>query len=219
MTYESFYSSVLPGNYALTKSMELTRETTSGTLWYTKKFLVLYYYVFLSNDLTTREYIRKVTESCGDTQISVELKTLKDEVVKSLLGTSNFDSKMLQEIFSQKELELKSKSEEIENAERELATLKGIKQHAFYLNSKMQTWSEDFDTQEIEGKKSMLFQVVDRIELFKDRVEIIINIKMDMHKNTPTSEEISNAGDVKCVSIVKEKELLQQTWHNQKFAA
>lgn len=40
MTYESFYSSVLPGNYALTKSMELTRETTSGTLWYTKKFLV-----------------------------------------------------------------------------------------------------------------------------------------------------------------------------------
>lgn len=61
MPYGAFYSSVLPGNYALTKSMELTKETTSGTLWYTKKFLVLYYYVFLSNDLTTREYIRKVT--------------------------------------------------------------------------------------------------------------------------------------------------------------
>ncbi len=63
MTYDSFYSSVLPGNYALTKSMELTKVTTSGTLWYTKKFLVLYYYVFLSSDLMTREYIRKVTES------------------------------------------------------------------------------------------------------------------------------------------------------------
>ena len=63
MTYDSFYSSVLPGNYALTKSMELTKVTTSGTLWYTKKFLVLYYYVFLSNDLMTREYIRKVTEA------------------------------------------------------------------------------------------------------------------------------------------------------------
>lgn len=49
----------------------------------------------------------------------------------------------------------------------------------------------------------MLFQVVDRIELFKDRVEIIINIKMDMHKNSPASEEISNAGDVKSVSLVK----------------
>lgn len=60
MTYDSFYSSVLPGNYALTKSMELTRITTVGTLWYTKKFLVLYYYVFLSNDIMTREYIEKV---------------------------------------------------------------------------------------------------------------------------------------------------------------
>ena len=139
------------------------------------------------------------------TQISIELKTLKDEVVKSLLGTSNFDSKMLQEILSQKELEIKTISEKIEDAEKELAILKGTKQHAFYLNSKMQNWSEDFDTQEIEGKKSMLFQVVDRIELFKDRVEIIVNIKMDMQKNPPTSEEISNAGDVKCVSLVKNR--------------
>ena len=139
------------------------------------------------------------------TQISIELKSLKDEVIKSLLGTSNFDSKMLQEILSQKELELKDISEKIENVEKELTELKGIKQHAFYLNDKMQNWSENFDTKEIDGKKSMLFQVVDRIELFKDRVEIIVNIKMDMHdmhKNSPVSEEISNAGDVKCVSLV-----------------
>ena len=33
----------------------------------------------------------------------------------------------------------------------------------------------------------MLFQVVDRIELFKDKVEIIVNIKMNMQKNSPTS--------------------------------
>ena len=35
-----------------------------------------------------------------------------------------------------------------------------------------------------------------------DRVEIIINIKIDIQKNAPISEEISNAGDVKCVSLV-----------------
>ena len=110
---------------------------------------------------------------------------------------------MLQEILSQKELEINTISEKIEDAEKELAILKGTKQHAFYLNSKMQNWSEDFDTQEIEGKKSMLFQVVDRIEIFKDRVVIIVNIKMNMHKNSSASEEISNAGDVKCVSLVK----------------
>ena len=83
----------------------------------------------------SRNYIRQIYVfkfGSDYTQISIELKTLKDEIVKSLLGTS------------------------------------------------------DFDTQEIEGKKSMLFQVVDRIELFKERVEIIINIKMDTHKNFPT---------------------------------
>lgn len=59
-TYQDFKNSLLPGNYALTKSMELTKIQSSGTLWYTKKFLVLYYYVFLSNDIRTREYIDKV---------------------------------------------------------------------------------------------------------------------------------------------------------------
>lgn len=61
-TYQEFLDALLPGNYALTKSMELTKIQSSGTLWYTKKFLVLYYYIFLSNDITTREYIRKVKE-------------------------------------------------------------------------------------------------------------------------------------------------------------
>lgn len=62
-TYNQFYASILPGNYALTKSMELTKVQSSGTLWYTKKFLVLYYYVFLSNDIMTHEYVDKVIES------------------------------------------------------------------------------------------------------------------------------------------------------------
>lgn len=66
MTYRSFCDSLLPGNYALSKSMELTKVQTSGTLWYMKKFLVLYYYVFLSNDLKTRAYIRKATRAFDD---------------------------------------------------------------------------------------------------------------------------------------------------------
>lgn len=59
-TFNDFFNSLLPGNYALTKSMELTKIQDSGTLWYTKKFLTLYYYIFLSNDIMTREYKQKV---------------------------------------------------------------------------------------------------------------------------------------------------------------
>lgn len=61
-TYQDFINRLLPGKYALTKSMELTKVTTSGTLWYTKKFVVLYYFVFLSNDIETREYINKAIQ-------------------------------------------------------------------------------------------------------------------------------------------------------------
>jgi 5-methylcytosine-specific restriction endonuclease McrA len=43
--------------------MELTRIQSSGTLWYTKKYLVLYYFVFLSKDIQTNEYVDKVIEA------------------------------------------------------------------------------------------------------------------------------------------------------------
>lgn len=54
--YNKFINSLLPGNYALTKSMEISKVSDSGTLWYTKKFLTLYYYIFLSNDVMTTAY-------------------------------------------------------------------------------------------------------------------------------------------------------------------
>ncbi len=43
--------------------MELTRVQTSGTLWYTKKYLVLYYYVFLSKEIQTNEYVENVIKA------------------------------------------------------------------------------------------------------------------------------------------------------------
>ena len=58
---DTFIQSLLPGNYALTKSMELTKKNVSGTLWYTKKYLTLYYYIFLSNELLTTAYVANIT--------------------------------------------------------------------------------------------------------------------------------------------------------------
>lgn len=60
--YNDFLESLLPGNYALTKSMELTKVQDAGTLWYTKKFLTLYYYIFLSNDIMTMAYRNAVID-------------------------------------------------------------------------------------------------------------------------------------------------------------
>lgn len=60
MDTEKFIQNIEPGNYFITKSMELTKVQTSGTLWYTKKFLVLYYYIFLSDNITTLNVAREI---------------------------------------------------------------------------------------------------------------------------------------------------------------
>lgn len=60
MNIEKFIDHLLPGNYSLTKSMEIGKINTSGTLWYTKKFLVWYYFIFLDGNMDTSEYITKI---------------------------------------------------------------------------------------------------------------------------------------------------------------
>ena len=60
MDRQQFISTLVPGNYYLTKSMELSRIQTSGTLWYTKKFLVLYYYIFLADNITVRSTVSEI---------------------------------------------------------------------------------------------------------------------------------------------------------------
>lgn len=57
---DDFKESIIPCNYFLTKSMEFTRETVSGTLWYLKKYLVLYYNIFLNDGVSTEEGIKKI---------------------------------------------------------------------------------------------------------------------------------------------------------------
>lgn len=94
MNCQDFINSLLPGNYALTKSMELTKIQTSGTLWYTKKFLVLYYYVFLSREIETREYINNVINSFDKyiSTLSVEVRGLAEEFFYPADAAINFKS-------------------------------------------------------------------------------------------------------------------------------
>lgn len=51
-----FINKTLPGNYWITKSMEFTKIQTSGTLWYLKKWIVYYQYIFFRPTLNQQEY-------------------------------------------------------------------------------------------------------------------------------------------------------------------
>lgn len=71
MDTNEFLNGIIPGNYFITKSMELTKSQSSGTLWYTKKFIVLYYYIFLNNNITTLA-------------VAAEIRNIFDEYINSL---------------------------------------------------------------------------------------------------------------------------------------
>lgn len=57
---EEIINKFTPGNYFLTKSMEFTRDTSSGTLWYFKKYIVLYNYIFLNLAVDTIDGINNI---------------------------------------------------------------------------------------------------------------------------------------------------------------
>ena len=79
-------------------------------------------------------------------------------------------------------MEVKSNIAEVEVKERELEGLTESRQNVYDLDSKMRTWETDFEQQSVDGQKAMLFQVVDCVDLFRDRVEIHVNVKMEMFK-------------------------------------
>ena len=57
---EQFIENITPSNYFITKSMEISKVSNSGTLWYTKKYLVLYDAIFLSKKINTGEGITEI---------------------------------------------------------------------------------------------------------------------------------------------------------------
>lgn len=62
MDTRAFIDGLIPGNYFITKSMELTKSQSSGTLWYTKKFIVLYYYIFLNGNINTLATAKEICD-------------------------------------------------------------------------------------------------------------------------------------------------------------
>ena len=57
---KSFIENITPSNYFITKSMEISKVKSSGTLWYTKKFLVLYDAIFISKKIDKIDGIKEI---------------------------------------------------------------------------------------------------------------------------------------------------------------
>ena len=77
---------LLPGNYWITKSMEFSKVNQSGTLWYLKKFILYYYYIFLTefNDNRQSEMFNFALDFIDSLSYEV-----KDEAFKFFFSVEN----------------------------------------------------------------------------------------------------------------------------------
>ncbi len=158
-------------------------------------------------DAQIKELRSEITKrQIAQTRMNKELETLKNEVIKVLMGESKFDSVMLQELLAKKEKEVQEGATDVENKERELDGVTDLRHSVFELNRRMTNWENDFEAQGIEGQKAMLFQVIEKINLFRDKVEIHINVGMDLFKDG-LAEQVANNID----PIIQEPMVIEDT--------
>ena len=124
-----------------------------------------------------QELLRRATRD--KLQKDKEVQKLKDEVMKVLLGESQFEQGMLSEMLKTKQSELDdlvAKEQEAQlHAESMAATLASRKAIAEELTD----WSARFDAQDTMSKKSMLLNIIDKITVHDERVEVMYDLRLE----------------------------------------
>ena len=124
-----------------------------------------------------------------------ELKVLKDEVVKSLMGESSFQPDMLKELISSKEKDIISTNDNLNTIEAKIQSLNSDIYTYRGLNGEINNWNERFDVASDDLKKAMLLSIIDRVKVYRDEIEITFNVKIETFKKNSSCIN-DNAGRV-----------------------
>jgi len=107
-----------------------------------------------------------------------ELLKLKEEILKSLMGTSSFTESMIKDLLVKKETEVKDLRAAVEFVQNDILRIDAEKASYMELDNELADWGERFDRQTYEQQKTMILNVIDKVLVYKDRVEIIYDIKI-----------------------------------------
>lgn len=102
----------------------------------------------------------------------IELDTLNKEISKSILGESPFKPETLAQAIQNKEKEIQEINEKIEQLTKIVNEDKEKINNLKMLKQTIPLWWEMYEKAEIEEKKMMLSQILDRVEVGKDGIEI-----------------------------------------------
>ena len=71
------------------------------------------------------------------------------------------------------------------------------------LDETLANWGEKFDSQDFEGKRIMLYNAIERINVFGEYAEIIYNVRLRAYSSGIKQITAENAGnvDMNCASL------------------
>lgn len=112
-----------------------------------------------------------------------ELKALKTEVAKSLLGKSNFEPDMLKELIEEKNIEIEKIEKQLQSLELKIKKKELQKNNYMTLDTELQDWIKKFDEVGFDEKKAMLANILKRVDVYKEYVEMKFSIEFETYKS------------------------------------
>lgn len=107
-----------------------------------------------------------------------EITTLKNEVTKSILGKSSFKPELLNELIEEKTNKKNILSNEKLSLQQEIEDQKFALTKTNDLEVKLPNWEKEFNDGDYEIKKNLLASIIKRIGVYRDSIEIQLNIDL-----------------------------------------
>ncbi|MFK4167648.1 recombinase family protein [Paenibacillus lautus] len=111
-------------------------------------------------------------------EIIKEIDTLKAEVPKSILGSSAFKPDLLNTLIEQKQNEIISVESSMQKLEQTVQNKRIEKNEMENLVKSIPVWKEVFQKAPIDKRKMMLNSVIERVTVYRDRVDLKIKLKV-----------------------------------------
>ena len=122
-------------------------------------------------------------------EIETNLSVLKNEVVKTINGESNFTSELLNELILEKEsrkAELQKMKAGLESKVKEKSL---EKQELSKIKDKIPVWKEEFENAELDVKKMLLSEIIREVRIYNNKYEIDFRLKLNEYVKESSKEQ------------------------------
>ncbi|GIO37262.1 serine recombinase [Paenibacillus antibioticophila] len=127
-------------------------------------------------------------------ELTKEIATLTAEVPKSILGKSAFKPELLNELIEQKQNEITSVESTLKKLEKTVLYKKVEKTEMENLVRSIPVWKESFQKSPVEKRKMMLNDVIDRVIVYRDQVDLKIKLKVQELSGISNGSETDSRG-------------------------